>query len=179
MGAILDRETGLSREALLRKWDEVLRDPVLRESPYRIELNQWGTIEITPVKPFHSKTAKRLADRLEDSLGGESYTELAIALPQGLRVPNVSWCSDEFLSRHAGEFDPGSLALTSPPEICIEVMSESNSYGELKQKIDAYLAAGAREAWIVLPDLRIRFFDANGERDRTQYAVDLPDLSAP
>jgi Uma2 family endonuclease len=179
MGAILERETGLTREALLHKWEEVLRDPVLRESPYRIELNQWGTIEMTPIKPFHSKAAKRLADRLEDSLGGESYTELAIALPQGLRVPDVSWCSDQFLSEHADEFKPGSLALTSPPEICVEVMSESNSYGELKQKVDAYLAAGAREAWIVLTDLRIRFFDATGERDRTEYAVDLSDWSAP
>jgi Uma2 family endonuclease len=173
MGAILERETGIPREALLRRWEDVLRDPLLRDSPYRVELNRWGTIEMTPVKPHHSRTAKRLADLLEDSLGGDSYTELAIVLPEGLRAPDVAWCSSEFLSQHADDFKPGSLALSSPPEICIEVMSDSNSYGELREKADAYLAAGAREVWIVLTDLRIRVFGTAGERTRTLYDVDL------
>jgi Uma2 family endonuclease len=70
------------------------------------------------------------------------------------------------------------LALSSLPEICIEVMSDSNSYGELKEKVDAYLAVGAREAWTVLTDLRIRFFEATGECPHTQYDVDLSTWSA-
>jgi hypothetical protein len=56
-------------------------------------------------------------------------------------------------------------------------MSDSNSYGEMKEKIDAYLAAGATEAWIVLPDLRIRFFDAHGERSGTAFHIDLSSWS--
>ena len=173
MGAILDKETALPREALLRRWQDVLRDPLLRETPYRVELNHWGTIEMTPVKPHRSRIAKRLAEVLERALGGEAYTELAIALPTGLRVPDVAWCSQEFLTRHAAEFGPGSLALTAPPDLCVEVMSESNMLGELEEKVQAYLSAGAREAWIVLLDLGIRFYDSSGARPATGLAVDL------
>ena len=173
MGAILDHGAGLPRDALLRRWQDVLRDPLLRETPYRVELNRWGTIEMTPVKPHHSRVAKRLADALEAALGGEAYTELAIALPTGLRVPDVAWCSQEFLSRHAAEFNPGNLALSEPPELCIEVMSESNTIGELKEKIDAYVAAGAQEAWIVMGDLGIRCYDNAGERAQSRFALDL------
>lgn len=173
MGAILDKETALPRDELLRRWQDVLCDPLLRETPYRVELNRWGTIEMTPVKPYHSRVAKRLAEALERTLGGEAYTDMAIALPTGLRVPDVAWCSQEFLSQHAKEFEQGSLALSAPPDLCVEVMSESNTLGELEEKAQAYLAAGAREAWIVLLDLRIRFYDSSGERATTGLAVDL------
>jgi Uma2 family endonuclease len=173
MGAILQRETGLPQEGLLRRWNDVLRDPLLREAPYRIELNRWGTIEMTPVKPFHSRVSQRLAVLLENALGGEAFTELAIVLPAGLRVPDVAWCSPAFLAQYAEEFKPGSLALSRPPELCIEVMSDSNTYGEMKEKTDAYIAAGATEAWIVLPDLQIRCFDADGECSQTAFQVDL------
>lgn len=173
MGAILERETGLPQEGLLRRWRDVLCDSLLRDSPYRIELNRWGTIEMTPVKPFHSRVSQRLAVFLEEALGGEAFTELAIVLPVGLRVPDVAWCSAAFLAGRAEEFKPASVALSKPPELCIEVMSDSNTYGEMKEKADAYLAAGAMEAWIVLPDLRIRFFDAQGERSHTAFQIDL------
>ena len=173
MGAILDKETALPRNELLRRWQDVLCDPLLQGTPYRVELNRWGTIEMTPVKPHHSRVAKRLAKALEQALGGEAYTEMAIALPTGLRVPDVAWCSPEFLSEHATEFEPGSLALTTPPDLCVEVMSESNTLGELEEKVQAYLTAGAREAWIVLLDLSIRCYNSSGECAATALAVDL------
>jgi Uma2 family endonuclease len=173
MGAIVEPEIGLPLEMLLQRWDAVLRDPVLRETPYRVELNRWGTVEMTPVTPFHSRVAQRLAVLLEQALGGEAFTELAIVLPAGLRIPDVAWASPAFLSAHAEEFRPGSLALRTAPELCVEVMSDSNSLGEIREKIDAYLAAGAVEAWIVAPDTRIRFFDTRGERASTAFEVDL------
>jgi Uma2 family endonuclease len=173
MNAVIDQEASLPRDALLRRWQDVLADPQFRRTPYRVELNRWGTIEKTPVKPHHSRVAKRLAQALESTLGGEAYTELAIALPSGLRVPDVAWCSAQFLSRHAQEFAPGSLALSVPPDVCVEVMSESNTLGELKEKAAAYVEAGAKEAWIVLQDLSILFYDASGQRPDTAFDVDL------
>ena len=169
----MESETGLATEALLRRWGEVLNDPLMRETPYRVELNRWGTIEVTPVKPYHSRVAKRLADALERALGGEAYTELAIALPSGLRVPDVAWCSTGFLAQHAAEFAPGSLALLSAPDLCVEVMSESNTLGEMKEKAEGYLSAGAQEAWVVMSDLTVRIFDAEGERSATRFAFDV------
>jgi Putative restriction endonuclease len=86
---------------------------------------------------------------------------------------DVVWCSAQFVARHAGVFKAGEPLLQEAPEICVEIKSPSNSLGELKEKIDAYVADGAIEAWIVLDDLSVRFFDADGERERSRFAVDL------
>ncbi len=37
-------------ETLLARWDEVLRDPALRDLPYKIEVNSWGKVEMTPLR---------------------------------------------------------------------------------------------------------------------------------
>jgi hypothetical protein len=45
--------------------------------------------------------------------------------------------------------------------------------------MSAYLAAGAREAWIVLPQSRrIEVYTAAGRTDRTTFAVDPDGLFA-
>src|SRR5205823_13674111 len=74
-------------------------------------------------------------------------------------------------------------ALTRAPEICIEVVSPSNSVKELSEKREAYFAAGAQEVWIVFPQSkRCEFYDKQGSIARSAYTVDLSDVfkySAP
>ena len=61
----------LARETLAQRWVDVVNDPVLRNLPYRIELNKWGHIEMTPpASPMHMRLATRLAVLLEKLLGG-------------------------------------------------------------------------------------------------------------
>jgi hypothetical protein len=36
------------------RWSEVLQNETLRDLPYKIELNQWGKIEMTPASDNHS-----------------------------------------------------------------------------------------------------------------------------
>jgi len=45
--------------------------------------------------------------------------------------------------------------------------------GELKEKIDAYLAAGAQEGWIMLEDLSVRLFTGAGETVASRFTFDL------
>ena len=59
------------------------------------------------------------------------------------------------------------------PEICIEVISPSNALPKLKKKMEAYLTAGAVEAWIVLDDLSVRVFTQDGEQASSRFQVDL------
>ncbi len=40
------------------------------------------------------------------------------------------------------------------PILCVEVLSPSNSWTEMRRKIDEYLSAGVREVWIVDPEAR-------------------------
>lgn len=45
-----------SPEALVLRWEEILRDPSLRDLPYKIELNAWGKIEMRPANTRHART---------------------------------------------------------------------------------------------------------------------------
>jgi Uma2 family endonuclease len=157
-----------SREALALRWAEVCNDPTLRDLPYKIELNAFGTIEMSPANTRHARLQGKIAQDLGSQLPlGEVLTECPVFTDIGVRVPDVAWASSEFLARH-GETSP----LPQAPEICVEVRSPSNSE-ELAMKTRAFLAAGAREVWVVSEDGEVAFNDTSGVRDKSNYAVVL------
>ncbi len=173
MGAIVEG-TGLSRQALAQRWALIVADPVLSDLPYTIELDEWGDIRMTPAaSPRHMEIGFSLALALRTVLGGKAFQEGAIVTPQGVLTADVVWCSPESVARHDDVFAQGAPAMPEAPEICVEVVSPSNSTGKLQQKMAAYLAAGAIEAWMVLEDLSIRVFGRDGERKESQFTAAL------
>jgi Uma2 family endonuclease len=70
--------------------------------------------------------------------------------------------------------DPSTLA----PELCVEILSASNTDDELREKRALYREIGAEEVWVVDPDGRIRFF-AETERDASALAPSCPDRVDP
>ena len=57
------------------------------------------------------------------------------------------------------------------------MVSPSNSRKELREKVAAYLEAGAVEVWIVFPQSkRVEFHGREGVLPRSQYAVDVADI---
>jgi Uma2 family endonuclease len=123
---------------------------------------------MTPASFYHGVIQGRLCRSLA-TLGGEVVVEAPVATPIGLFVADVAWASTGFMSAHGRE-----TPLTRAPEICVEVVSPSNSVKELREKIEAFLAAGADEVWIVYPQSkRCEFHRADGLLERSRYAVDL------
>ncbi len=156
-------------EALTVRWAEVVADRTLRDLPYKIELNAWGKIEMSPASNRHGLLQARITSELARQLsGGEVITECSVLTQIGVRVPDVVWASAQFLDVH-GEVTPFPRA----PEICVEIVSRSNSEDEIEAKTAAYLAAGAREVWTVSEDGAMRYFDARGEQETSQYSVTI------
>jgi Uma2 family endonuclease len=154
-------------EALAVRWAEVVEDSALRDLPYKIELNAWGKIEMSPASNRHGLLQARLTSELARQLsGGEVVTECSVLTQIGVRVPDVAWASSNFLDLH-GEVTPFPRA----PELCIEIVSPSNSQDEIEAKIAAYLAAGAQEVWTVSEEGALRYFDSSGERTSSRFAV--------
>jgi len=58
------------------------------------------------------------------------------------------------------------------------VMSPSNLAGEIKEKTNLYLEAGARETGILYPDLTIEIRDVHGSREKSSFAVDVDRVRA-
>jgi len=87
-------------------------------------------------------------------------------------VADVAWASDSFMRARGFE-----TPYTRAPELCIEVVSPSNSRKELREKVAAYLEAGAAEVWIVFPkSKRLEFHGREGLMLRSHYAIDLADI---
>jgi Uma2 family endonuclease len=126
-------------ETLALRWAEILRDPSLRDLPYKIELSARGKIEISPASNRHALLQAHLAAEFaRQFVGGRPLTECSVLTEIGVRVPDVAWASSEFLAAHAD-----STPFPAAPELCVEITSPSNSEDEIGEKIRAYLAAGA------------------------------------
>ena len=162
-----------SPEVLIIRWNEALDDPSLQDLPYKIEINAWGKIEMSPASNRHSRLQGLLGIAFGQQLpGGAVLPECSILTKIGIRCPDVAWASSEFMVAF-GEITPYQRA----PEICVEIISPSNVKAEMDEKVGAYLAAGAREVWLVCEEGNIRYFGASGERSNSEFfpvAVTLP-----
>ena len=47
---------------------------------------------------------------------------------------------------------------SAAPEICVEIISPSNSMAEMHEKISLYLAQGAQEVWLCDQEGKISYF---------------------
>jgi Uma2 family endonuclease len=62
------------------------------------------------------------------------------------------------------------------PEICVEVLSPSNTEAEIQEKTDLYFDAGAKEVWICVPSGTMTFKTrgANRPPKQSQLCPDFP-----
>jgi Uma2 family endonuclease len=158
-----------SRHVLAARWAELLNDVTLRRLPYKVELNQYGNIEMSPASTRHGRLQAFLAVELTRQIpGGEVLTECAVITHIGVRVPDVAWASEAFRATW-GDASP----LPQAPEICIEVVSPSNSDDELVLKIGAYLQAGAKEVWVVRESGAIEVHATDGVLARSKWLIRL------
>jgi Uma2 family endonuclease len=165
-------EAPLSSEELAVRYRALCEDPCYANVPGKIELDVWGRTLMTPPGVYHALLQGRLCRSLASALGGEVLVEAPVATGMGLFAPDVAWASERFMAGHRGE-----SPLMRAPELCIEVVSPSNSRQEMREKIDAYLATGAEEVWIVYPQSkRCEFYGKAGVLERSAFGVELSRL---
>ena len=160
-------EAPLSTEELAARYREMCEDPRFSNIPGKVELDLWGRVLMSPASTYHGRVQGRISQKLA-SLGGETLVEVGIATRFGLFVPDLAWASAQFIGQHGAE-----TPLMSAPEICIDVVSPSNSVKEMEEKRTAYLAAGAQEVWIVYPQSkRCEVYGPQGPLPRSAYPID-------
>ncbi|HJT62899.1 MAG TPA: Uma2 family endonuclease [Burkholderiales bacterium] len=164
-------EAPLSSEELAARYRALCDDPRYANVPGKIELDAWGRMVMSPASNYHSALQALLVGKLA-VLGGRVFVEASVVTSAGVLVADVAWASDDFM--HARGFE---TPYTRSPELCMEVVSPSNSRKELREKVAAYLEAGAVEVWIVFPQSkRIEFHGKEGLVPRSHYAIDLADI---
>ncbi len=154
------------------EWPEVINNPILKDLPFKIELNKFGKILMSPASNQHGRIQSRMAANLINKLpSGEVITECSIQTPEGVKVADVAWASNEFINTFAYE-----TPYPKAPEICIEIVSPSNSKAEISEMVNLYLAKGAQEVWVVYEDSRILTFAHTGEIEKSKIAPDAQSL---
>jgi hypothetical protein len=83
-------------------WADVLANPFLKDLPFKIEMNRWGRIEMSPASNQHGLVQVDVAAELRQRPGGRVLVECSIATTDGVRVADVAWITDARLLQYAG-----------------------------------------------------------------------------
>jgi len=151
------------------KWQEVLNNPFFKDAPYKVELNKFGQILMSPASNRHGILQNRTARAIENAKqSGVIIIECSILTSDGVKVADVAWASEEFYA----EFGDQTPYLKAP-EICVEIKSPANSKAEMDEKIRLYLEKGALEVWIVDEKSKINFHTHTGKINKSKQVKNL------
>ncbi|NJL91787.1 MAG: Uma2 family endonuclease [Coleofasciculaceae cyanobacterium SM2_1_6] len=152
------------------EWQEVCENKTLQDLPFKVELNRWGQIVMSPVKIRHSFYQGRIQRLLESFLEtGEIMPECAIDTTDGVKVADVVWCST---ARFEQIQDQVSASIA--PELCVEVKSGSNTLEEMEYKQRLYFQAQALEVWLCNEQGQVRFYNQQGELAQSLLVPGFP-----
>jgi Uma2 family endonuclease len=84
---------------------------------------------------------------------GRAMTECPFSTADGVRAADVAWASAECMAQLGNR-----ACFPRSPEICVEVLSPSNTEEEIKEKMTLYFDAAAKEVWICGSFGQITFF---------------------
>jgi len=171
-----------SREETLafnrQRWGEILADPRWNACDERIETNAFGNILMSPpASGSHCKRQFRIGGLLERLLAerglpGEGFGECPISTIDGVKACDAAWFSAERYARVRGQ-----QAYEEAPEICVEVVSPSNTENELQHKRSLYFEAGAMECWRCDQQGRMTFYYQNAPdvpKPRSEFCPEFP-----
>jgi Uma2 family endonuclease len=124
------------------------------------ETNAQGQIIMNPPIGFlHADRADKITSAIKDNLPGwRVWPELGLHTADGIKAPDLSVAPQEFIVNADGR---GFLLRAAI--LCVEIMSPSNNWEEMRHKTLLYLAAGAQEVWVCDEDGDLHFFDGSGE----------------
>ena len=138
-------------------WEQLATThPILPEDlHWKVETDFQNQITMSPPPNFgHQEYAGDIYLKLSRMLtGGKPVFEAGVRTSNGTRIPDVIWISRERLARRQG-----SPSLPSSPELCVEILSPSNSKREIEEKKTLYFEGGALEVWICDRRGKMSFF---------------------
>jgi Uma2 family endonuclease len=100
---------------------------------------------------------------------GEVLVECPISTADGVRAADVAWASADCMKELGNR-----SCFPRSPEICVEVLSPSNTDAEIQCKMALYFDAGAKEVWICELSGAIKFFVAAKSAAASKLCPNFP-----
>ncbi|EDZ67746.1 conserved hypothetical protein [Nitrosococcus oceani AFC27] len=100
---------------------------------------------------------------------GTIISECSVQTSEGIKVADVAWASEKFMQNNRGKspFDEA-------PEICVEILSPSNTKMEMEEKKELYFARGAKEFWMCDKKGSISFYKNTGPLEHSNIIEGFP-----
>ena len=151
-------------------WREVVEHPSLEDLPFKIETNADGYIMMVAAKNRHRLYQARIHEWFYRQIErGRAIEECNIETSDAIKIADVAWGSLEFFERNR-DSDP----YQESPEVVVEVISPSNREKAMKHKMSLYFEKGAKEVWFCDDDGNLRFFNPQGEMERSEMFGEFP-----
>ena len=127
----------------------------LADGEVKTELVNGEIVEVARGTYKHNRTRDRILRHIGSFLLslriGEAVVEQAFRVaPDNGRIPDVAFMTFERL----GSFDQNRSVLPFVPNLCVEVVSPSESALDLRDKVHEYLDNGAETVWLIYLDRR-------------------------
>ena len=124
---------------------------------YHYELLKGELVMAPPPGSEHGEITMNLAAPLHrhvksNQLGVVYAAETGFKLasnPDTVRAPDIAFVRREFINQHGRV----SGYLSGAPDLVVEVLSPSDTFGEIESKVAQWLDSGARMVWVVSPKL--------------------------
>ena len=153
------------------EWREVIEHPSLKDLPFKIETDKWGKIMMSPASDtlavYQGIIIRWFNER---DIQGMVTPECPIETSGGTKVAGVVWRSPAFIKKHGIR----NVLLHESPEVVVEIESPSNTAAELEEKRLLYFDAGAKEFWLCDESGDMRFFNPEGELERSELFGEFP-----
>lgn len=139
-----------------RRWEELLEsgEMALYETQ-RVETDRHGHLVLSPWAVarhgiYQSQVVFHLQSRLP---GGLAMSECPVSTSDGVKLVDAAWMSRE-------RYDPMREfhVFEKAPEICVEVLSPSNTRAEIEERRELFFEIGCLEFWTVGATGQVRFF---------------------
>lgn len=151
-------------------WEQICKDKRFEDAPYKVETNAQGQIILSQNWNYHGSHSFRISAWLEKLMPkGTVTTGCAVETADGTKEADVAW-----LSPGRGKQVAEDFSCKIAPEICVEVLSPSNTMKEMLYKKDLYFGAGALEYWLCDKAGNLRFFNVSGELSKSKLAPKVP-----
>ena len=155
-----------------RRWAEIRSGSFVDGSISKIETDREGNVIMSPsAGKDHGDRQAEIIYQLKLLLPvGGVLTECGVSTQEGNKTPDISW-----ISVHHPQFrQPDVKVLNPAAEVCVEVLSPSNSAEEIDLKRWLYFQEAAQEVWICGLEGQMRFFSPSGELKASKLCPKFP-----
>ena len=140
-------------------------------APNRVETDRFGHLVMSPwASARHGIYQSEVISLFGKLLpGGRTITECPVSTSDGVKLVDAAWMSRE-------RFEPMRefSVFEKAPEICVEVISPSNTRAEMDEKRALYFEIGCLEFWTVDASGKVHFYILDGEREASHLCPAFP-----